>query len=129
MERLFFFFFQVEKSSDSGRATCARQGPVSLPNESACGTLKGLRGSDVLAAGLPVQNKMLTFSSSGLTSTEWLFISGYTLDLFSKQYWTAGVRFMAGAVRGFFLYVTASRPALGPVQPPLQWVPWTLSRG
>jgi hypothetical protein len=28
-----------------------------------------------------------------------------------------------------FLYATASRPALGPTQPPIQWVPETLSLG
>jgi hypothetical protein len=27
-----------------------------------------------------------------------------------------------------FLYFTASRPALGPTQPPIQWVPRALSR-
>jgi hypothetical protein len=29
----------------------------------------------------------------------------------------------------FFLFTTASRPALGTTQPPIQWVPGTLSRG
>jgi hypothetical protein len=29
--------------------------------------------------------------------------------------------------QGFFLFVTVSGPALVPNQPPLQWVPWTLS--
>jgi hypothetical protein len=28
-----------------------------------------------------------------------------------------------------FLFSTASRPALGPTQPPIQWVPWVLSLG
>jgi hypothetical protein len=28
---------------------------------------------------------------------------------------------------GIFLFTTASRPALGPTQPPLQWVPVALS--
>jgi hypothetical protein len=30
---------------------------------------------------------------------------------------------------GFFLFTTASRPALGPIQPPIQWVPGALSLG
>jgi len=29
--------------------------------------------------------------------------------------WTARVQFPAGAVMGFFLFTTASRPALGPI--------------
>jgi hypothetical protein len=37
------------------------------------------------------------------------------------------VRFPAGL--GIFLFTTASRPALGPTQPPIQWVPGTLSLG
>jgi hypothetical protein len=33
------------------------------------------------------------------------------------------------SVLRIFLFATASRPALGPAQPPLQWVPWVLSSG
>jgi hypothetical protein len=36
-------------------------------------------------------------------------------------------RFPAGL--GIFLFTTASRTALGPIQPPIQWVPGTLSLG
>jgi hypothetical protein len=31
--------------------------------------------------------------------------------------------------RGFFFLAPASRPALGPAQPPIQWVPGVLSTG
>jgi hypothetical protein len=41
--------------------------------------------------------------------------------------WKAGVLFPAGA-RDFSLF-KASRPALGPTQPPMQWVPGVLSPG
>jgi hypothetical protein len=30
---------------------------------------------------------------------------------------------------GIFLFITMSRMALGPTQPPIQWVPWALSLG
>jgi hypothetical protein len=30
---------------------------------------------------------------------------------------------------GIFLFTTASRPSLGPTQPPIQWVPGALSLG
>jgi hypothetical protein len=38
-----------------------------------------------------------------------------------------GVRFPAGV--GIFLFDTMSRPALGPTEPPIQWVLGTLSLG
>jgi hypothetical protein len=43
---------------------------------------------------------------------------GYELD-------DSGVRVSAGV--GNFLFTTASRPALGSTQPPIQWVPGALS--
>jgi hypothetical protein len=39
------------------------------------------------------------------------------------------VQFLAGAGKGFFLSATSSRPALGPTQPPVQWVLEALSPG
>jgi hypothetical protein len=39
-----------------------------------------------------------------------------------------GVRFPAGA-KDFFPLSSVSRPALGPTQPPVQWVPGVLSPG
>jgi hypothetical protein len=38
-----------------------------------------------------------------------------------------GVRFSAGL--GIFLFDTVFRPAVGPTQPPIQWVPGALSLG
>jgi hypothetical protein len=45
--------------------------------------------------------------------------------------WTVGlmtaVHFPAGAMMGFFLFTTTSKPALGSTQPPIQSVPWALT--
>jgi hypothetical protein len=38
-------------------------------------------------------------------------------------------QFPAGAMMEHFTFATASRPALGPTQPPIQWVPGALSHG
>jgi hypothetical protein len=40
---------------------------------------------------------------------------------------TAEVRFPGG--QEIFLFFMSSRPALGPTQPPIQWVPGALSAG
>jgi hypothetical protein len=47
---------------------------------------------------------------------------GYGLDVRGSK-----VRVPAGL--GIFLFTTASRPVLGPTQPPIQWVPGALSLG
>jgi hypothetical protein len=47
---------------------------------------------------------------------------GYGLDDRGSR-----VRFPAGL--GIFLFTTASRTALGPTQPPIQWIPGALSLG
>jgi hypothetical protein len=47
---------------------------------------------------------------------------GYRLDDRGSR-----VRFPAGL--GIFLFITASRTALGPTQPPIQWIPGFLSLG
>jgi hypothetical protein len=44
--------------------------------------------------------------------------------------WTIGViGFDSQRGLGIFLFTTASRPAVGPTQPSIQWVPGTLSLG
>jgi len=43
--------------------------------------------------------------------------------------WTTGDQLLAGAVMGLFHFATASRPAPGLTQPPIQWVPRLLPRG
>jgi hypothetical protein len=54
-------------------------------------------------------------SSVGIATGHWLDKRGLR------------VRFPAGLV--IFLFTTASRPALGPTEPPIQWVPGALSPG
>jgi hypothetical protein len=54
-------------------------------------------------------------SSVGITT-------GYGLDDLM-----IGVRFQAGL--GIFVFIAVSRLALGPTQPPIQWVPGALSLG
>jgi hypothetical protein len=49
-------------------------------------------------------------------------MTGYRLD--DRM---INVRFPVGL--GIFLFDTVSRPALGPTQPPIQWVPRALSLG
>jgi len=41
--------------------------------------------------------------------------------------WTTEVQLLAEAIMGFFLFTTTSRPAIGPTQPPIQWIPGTLT--
>jgi hypothetical protein len=51
-----------------------------------------------------------------------LGVMGYGLDDRGSR-----IRFLAEA--GNFPFTTASRPALGPTQPPIRWVPGALSLG
>jgi len=36
--------------------------------------------------------------------------------------WATCIQFPAGGIMTFFLLTTASRPVLGPTQPPIQWM-------
>jgi len=40
---------------------------------------------------------------------------------------TTGVKFPARTIMGIFLFATTFRPAQGPTQPPIQWVPEALT--
>jgi hypothetical protein len=51
----------------------------------------------------------------------------HTLLTYGLDDWGSRVRFPTGA--GIFLFTTASRTALGPTQPPIQWLPGALSLG
>jgi hypothetical protein len=51
------------------------------------------------------------------------YYTDYVMD------WTIGVHFPARAMMGFFVFATASRPALGPIQLPIQWVSGALRPG
>jgi hypothetical protein len=48
-----------------------------------------------------------------------------------KRHEAAGswVRLLDEELYNLFLFITASRPALGPTEPPIQGVPWALSLG
>jgi hypothetical protein len=46
----------------------------------------------------------------------------FNLSFNRSTSWTIGVRSPAGA-KDFFPLASVSRPALGPTQPPVQWVP------
>jgi hypothetical protein len=43
--------------------------------------------------------------------------------------WTTGVQFPVGVMMGYFLFATVPRPAVGPIQTPIQWVLGVLSLG
>jgi hypothetical protein len=47
------------------------------------------------------------------------------IDIYILRAERSGIRFPAGV--GIFLFTTASRPSLGPTQPPIQWIQWAIS--
>jgi hypothetical protein len=59
-----------------------------------------------------------------------LFSAGARIaQLYSAGLWAGCRGFESRQGLGIFLFTTASRPALGPTQPPIQWVPGALSLG
>jgi hypothetical protein len=69
------------------------------------------------------QISMTTSLGHGSRGSSGSIVSDYGLDDRA-----IGVRSPAGA-KGFFPLTSVSRPALGPTQPPVQWVPGVLSPG
>jgi hypothetical protein len=51
------------------------------------------------------------------------------LSRYSEGLWAGRPGFDSRKGQEIFLYSTSSRPALGPAQPPTQWVPGALSLG
>jgi hypothetical protein len=43
--------------------------------------------------------------------------------------WMTEIQILAGAMIEIFLFATTSKPALGHTQPPIQWIPGTLTLG
>jgi hypothetical protein len=56
-----------------------------------------------------------------------IFYTGICVRAGVPTGWTTGAQFLAAAVVEFFLFATASKPALGPTQPPIQRVSETLT--
>jgi hypothetical protein len=70
----------------------------------------------------PESNVILITTSLNKEEPGWLSFTalGYGLD---------GRGFESWQRLGIFLFTTVPIPALGPTQPPIQWVPWALSLG
>jgi hypothetical protein len=66
-----------------------------------------------------VYNKLILYKLN-----MYLFLKGVALGYGLDD---RGSRVRFSAELGIFLFITASRTALGPIQPPIQWVPGALS--
>jgi hypothetical protein len=81
--------------------------------------------------GFKLRNREVISSSSFSASATVHRSRGSSLSMVSDyllDYRAIEVRSPAEA-KGFFSLASVSRPALGPTQPPIQWVPGILSRG
>jgi hypothetical protein len=71
-----------------------------------------------------IYNNQLLFMITGLFTSTIPYIASIVAD-YGLDDWGS----IPDRGRGFFLLASASRPALGPSQPPVQWVPGVLSPG
>jgi hypothetical protein len=84
-----------------------------------------------------IQNICVPMSIKAHTTTQYLyFYSAHTYDKSRDSsvgivlgYGLDDWGFDSRQGLGIFLFTTASQPTLGPTQPPIQWVPGTLSLG
>jgi hypothetical protein len=71
---------------------------------------------------------VLFLSSSAVSILPCVICLFGSISVVTATDWTTGVLFSVGAGI-ILLFSTVSRPALGPTQPPIQWVPGVLSPG
>jgi hypothetical protein len=90
---------------------------------------------------LTILGSLCDIPPSTYTDTQWwTYLEHRSISLFSSQRVRRATHFridmhsdrpsktLKYEGQDIFLFSTASRPAVGPTQPPVQWVPWALSR-
>jgi hypothetical protein len=80
------------------------------------------------------QTRYFSYPESFKLNTNMNIVPHVTVWVGIAQWCSAGLRARCRGVRipaeaGNFLFTTASKPALRPTQPPIQWVPWAFSLG